>query len=166
MGYSTKLKKTTKIISDMKDPLINILISLYGEDFREDFEEHLALLKWINSYRLYKHMAIERQCIEDFDNLSKELRNKYCGNNYNDDDCYWSYSEWFKEVFIKDYDKALIEVEQQTIPSNRELCILRLAREAKYKKISFETICKFCREYLVSAEEYTMFFVEYTNTNN
>ena len=149
----------------MKDPLINILISLYGEEFREDFEEHLELLKQINSYRHYKRMTIEYQCIIDFDNLREELSDKYSNiSAYFNDDVYWSYSEWFKEVFIEDYDKALIEVEP-TISSDRELCILRLAREAKYKNITLETIYKFCREYLIDSEEYTIFWNEYYNIN-
>ena len=146
-------------------PLINILISLYGEEFREDFEEHLTLLKEINSYRYYKRMTIEYQCIIDFDNLREELLDKYSNiSAYFNDDVYWSYSEWFKEVFVEDYDKALIEVEP-TIPSDRELCILHLAREARYKNITLETIYKFCREYLIDSEEYTIFWNEYYNTN-
>lgn len=146
----------------MKDPLINILISLYGEEFREDFEEHLELLKEINYYNKRKRIDIEEQAKFDFLYLADTLRNKYSDISiYLNDDEYWYYSKWFKEVFVEDYDKALIEVEQQTIPSNRELCILRLAREAKYKKINIETIHKFCREYLINTEEYTIFWLEY-----
>lgn len=150
----------------MKDPLMNILISLYGEEFREDFEEHLALLKEINNYHTRKRIDIEQQSKFEFLYLADTLRHKYqdiyC--YFNDEDAYWPYSEWFKEVFIKDYDKALIEVERQYIPSNRKLCIFRLAREANYKNITLETIYKFCREYLINTEEYAIFWNEYYNT--
>ncbi len=138
----------------MKDPLINILINIYGEGLREDFEEHLALLKEINNYLKRKRIDIEQQAKFDFLYLADTLYHKYSDNcDYFDDNYYyWPYSKWFKEVFIEDYNKALIEVEQQTIPSNRELCILRLAREAKYKKITLKTINKFCGEYLIDAK--------------
>lgn len=149
----------------MKDPLINILINLYGEDFREDFEEHLALLKEINDYHRRKRAEIDEISKIEFVYLAESLDNIYGDIRcYFDDTPYWSYSEWFKEVFLEDYNNALIEVEQQTIPSNRELCILRLAREARYKNINPETINKFCREYLIDSEEYTMFWVEYSLT--
>ena len=148
----------------MKDPLINILINLYGEEFREDFNEHLELLKEINIYNRRKRIGIENQSKFDFLYLADTLRRKHpdISAYYHDDDCYW-YSEWFKSVFLEDYNKALIEVERQTIPSDRELAILRLAREAKYKKITLETINKFCGEYLNSSEEYLMFWIEYHN---
>ena len=142
--------------------LTNILINLYGEEFRRDFDEHLELLKEINTYYRRKRANIEEEAKNDF--LVDKLYYKYCNIfAYLDDDCYWSYSEWFKEVFLEDYDKALIEVEQQTIPSDRELCILRIAREATYKKIDIETINKFCGEYLNNTEECVMFWIEYWN---
>lgn len=150
----------------MKDPLINILINLYGEDFHEDFEEHLALLKEINNYYRRKRANIEEEslnCWYDYIISSEESHTMY-ENNF--EPYYWSYSQWFKEVFIEDYNKALIEVEQQTVPSNRELCILRLAREARYKNVTLETIYKFCREYLINTEEYSMFWNEYYNTKS
>lgn len=143
-------------------PLMNILVNLYGESFYEDFEEHLELLKEINNYRRRKRIDIEQQAKFDFLDLGNTLYIKYQDDS--DDDIYWSYSDWFGKVFVEDYNKALIEVEEQTIPSNRELCICRLAREAKYKKIPLETIYKFCREYLIDAEEYTTFWLEYYNT--
>lgn len=147
----------------MKDILMNILTNLYGESICEDLEEHIALLKEINNYNRRKRIAIEQQSKIDFINLANILRKKYpdicC---YFNDNTYWD-SEWFN----KDYDKALIEVEQQQpIPSDRELCILRLAREAKYKGISLETIFRFCKEYLIDGNEYTIFWVEYCNANN
>lgn len=149
----------------MKDPLIAILISLYGEDFREDFEEHIALLKEINIYYKIKRIDIEQQSKFDFLYLADILRMKYqdvcC---YSNDDAYWSYHQWFEEVFIEDYDNALIEIEQK-VHSDRELCILRLAREAKYKNITIKTIHKFCREYLINSEEYSIFWNEYYSIN-
>lgn len=147
--------------------LTNILINLYGEDFREDFEDHLALLKEINIYYRRKRTKIDEVSKVEFLYLADRLRCNYSDISiYLNDDCYWSYSQWFKETFIEDYDKALTEVEQQqTIPSDRELCILRLAREAAYKNIAYKTMFKFCREYLANAEEYTLFWVEYHNTN-
>lgn len=148
----------------MKDPLINILINLYGEELCEDFEEHLILLKEINDYHRRKRIDIEQQAKFDFLYLADMLYHKYSDDcDYFNDDFYWSYSQWFKEVFIEDYNKALIEIEN--IPSNRELYILRLAREAKYKNITLEIINKFCGEYLINAEEYTIFWLEYYNTN-
>ena len=73
---------------------------------------------------------------------------------------YWTYNDWFKEVFITDYNLALKEVEQ-TIPSDRELCILRLAREAANKYIDTPYLFKFCREYLIDSAETTIFWTEY-----
>lgn len=147
--------------------LNNILINLYGEEFREDFEEHLELLKEINEYYRRKRAEIEEVSKVEFLHLANVLRYKYSDIfAYLDDNRYWSYSEWFKEVFIEDYDKALIEVEQQTIPSDREICLLRIAREANYKNITLETIHKFCKEYIINNEEYIMFWLEYFSTND
>lgn len=148
--------------------LTDILINLYGEEFREDFEEHLALLKEINIYYRRKRAKIELQSIEDYYNLQVYLVDIYSGPDYDDDVMYYvSYSEWFKEVFLEEYDRALTEVflKEQNTYSDRELCILRLAREAAYKNIADKTMFKFCREYLANAEEYTLFWVEYHNTN-
>lgn len=147
-------------------PLTNILISLYGKDFYEDFEEHLALLKEINDYRRHKRAEIEEQSKVEFVELANRLRRKYSDIClYFNDAEDWSYFEWFEEIFIKDYDKALIEVEEQNIPSDRELCILRLAREAAHKDVIISYLLKFCREYLTNNTEYSIFWAEYYFTN-
>ena len=146
-------------------PLTEILVNLYGEDFRIDFEEHLALLKEINVYNRRKRAEIELQSIEDYYNLKVDLLDIYSGPHYDYDVMYFpSYFGWFKDVFIEDYDRALMEIFLKDIPSDRELCILRLAREAAYKNIANKTMSKFCREYLTNAEEYTLFWPEYYNT--
>lgn len=149
----------------MKDPLINILISLYGEGFRKDFEEHLELLKDINNYYRRKRAEIEEDALVEFKNITWWNNADYVNEDYeNDANSYlklFSYSMWFKEVFIEDYNNALIEVEEQTIPSNRELCILRIAREAVYKYVDVDNLYKFCREYLIDTNEYSIFWNEY-----
>lgn len=141
----------------MKDLLTKILISLYGEDFREDFKEHLALLKEINNYYRRKRADIEKESLNDWIN-DIILQEEMDIISFED---YWNYNDWFKEVFITDYNLALKEVEQQTTPSDRELCILRLAREAANKYIDIPYLFKFCREYLIDSAETTIFWTEY-----
>lgn len=146
-------------------PLTTILVNLYGEEFRQDFTEHFALLREINNYYRRKRSEINEFSKIEFVQLAKSLRNKYKDINcYFNDDVYWSYSQWFKNVFLEDYDKALTEVflKEQDIPSDRELCILRLAREAAYKYIDIDTIYKFFTAYNIDANERTIFWTEFT----
>lgn len=140
---------------------MNILINLYGEEFREDFDEHLALLKEINDYHRRKRADIEKEALNDWINNNIILREAMATISEDDSSTYYFYSTWFKNVFITDYNLALKEVEQQTIPSDRELCILRLAREAVYKYVDADNLYKFCKEYLIDITEYSIFWNEY-----
>lgn len=134
--------------------LNNILINLYGEEFRRDFEEHLALLREINEYYRIKRKRIEEDALKAFKNII--LWNNV---NYENNEVYYAtYKEWFEEIFIIDYDKAVEEVNNI---DNRQLCLLRIAREAAYRKTSVNTIFKFFKAYDISNTERVIFWMEY-----
>lgn len=131
----------------------NILINLYGEEFRRDFEEHLALLREINEYYRRKRKRIEEDALKAFKDII------WWNNvNYENHEIYYNtYNEWFKEIFIADYDKAIKEIDI----NHREICLLRIAREAAYRKTNTDTIFRFFKAYDISNTERVIFWMEY-----
>lgn len=126
--------------------LLNILRVLYGNNIVEDIVEHKELLEEIE--RLYDYDY-------DYD---------YNLIEYPSEEDMWKEHEAIlsvtQEQYEKDYDKALEELNEE-LPSDRELCLLRLAREAARKEVGFCILNDFVREYKLTCEEQVAFYNEY-----
>lgn len=138
------------------------LCNKFGAETVKYFCEHRYLLQFLDN-DVIDNCTKEAECKQAWEDFNRIIEREWAyvpsdGGMYSQEHGFFNEGYWF-DRFLLDYEKAAEEA--MNIPSDRELCILRIAREAVYKRIPRRLCPEFVKAYLHTPIEETIFWTEY-----